>query len=633
MTVYNYTDRPMFAGVYYYDPKGVSTLKTAVVEIAPGTSQKLQEPSISIQYDRYLVFDDRREDLKPTLGFTEFTQHVGSVRARFPGDYFLALKDGRLKGYTWTEWNIKKEAVKLWEQATSGIDATVRNQIKKDQPAIQTNPYKETPVQVRVSTALNPDEIAYRNQRFPKVQKALEKLLDRSLAGKKIPEIAVVLSGGGYRSMLYCSGFLTAAEEEGLFDAFMYQVSLSGSTWGVAYLTQEFLKGKSVKTASDNLPDKITKHLADTTSQEMQDITNALLVKAAFQEPITTIDLFGLLLGNRLFNHYGQKRHQVYLSDQKDAIARGNWPFPIYTCVPAETTRLERLTYEFTPVEIWAPWGMSVPPYAFGNKFTNGVRQKDGSLFAPEQPMGILLGTFGSAYAFTLKRAYVDIEKKLGTILQPIVSQLPKEVGEARVASADFLNFTAGISGSPIKNNRIMKMADGGLGISNLPIQPVSGDYNRRKPDMYIFVDVSETTNDASEMRKVTDYMRAQGHKFPDITTFKGIDRKSINVFESNDPTVPTVIYMPRYKELTVWEEHKNKPTFRRYKSFLEDFDIDRCVKQEGCASFDLQYTRETALKVQKLGEFNVHASIDTIKQAINNKINRMSPDSVSVAP
>jgi predicted acylesterase/phospholipase RssA len=519
--------------------------------------------------------------------------------------------------------------MELYQQATSGIDAAIRNKIKKDQKSVQANPYKETPVTVRVAKTLNPDEIAYRRQRFPKVQKALEKLLDRPLAGKKIPEIAVVLSGGGYRSMLYCSGFLTAADEEGLFDTLMYQVSLSGSTWGVAYLTQEYLKGKSVKVASDNLPAKIEKHLADTTPQELQYITDALLVKAAFQQPITTVDLFGLLLGNRLFNHYGDKRHQVYLSDQKDAIARGSWPFPIYTCVPAETTRLEKIAYEFTPVEVWAPWGMSVPPYAFGNRFENGVRQKNGDLFAPEQPMGILLGTFGSAYAFTLKRAYVDIEKKLGSILQPIISQLPKSFGQKRVASSDYLNFTAGISGSPIKNNRMMTMADGGLGISNLPIQPVSGDDNRRKQDIYIFVDVSETTNDASEMKKVADYMQSKGHKFPQIDNFKGIDRTTINVFESDDPTVPTVIYMPRFKELTVWEENKTKLTFRRYIPFLENFDIDRCVAQEGCASFDLQYKKETALKVQKLGEFNVHASIEVIKQAINNKIDRMSPTPV----
>ena len=88
--------------------------------------------------------------------------------------------------------------------------------IKSQEKAIINNPYQNTVATVRIGNQLHPEELAYRAYREPKVKAALESLLGRSLDGKKIPVIAFIGSGGGYRAMLGSTGFMVGAEKIGL---------------------------------------------------------------------------------------------------------------------------------------------------------------------------------------------------------------------------------------------------------------------------------------------------------------------------------------------------------------------------------------------------------------------------------
>ena len=47
----------------------------------------------------------------------------------------------------------------------------------------------------------------------------------------KVPKIAVVGSGGGFRAMVSLSGVFCALKDMGLLDCVMYTAGLSGSTW------------------------------------------------------------------------------------------------------------------------------------------------------------------------------------------------------------------------------------------------------------------------------------------------------------------------------------------------------------------------------------------------------------------
>ncbi len=625
--IHNETDRTIYAGVYYYSPRGTAELKTPLVTIPASKEASVEEPVIQLSNDRYLIFDD--QVLPSALTYEQF-KTLGTVHVRLPGHYYIAIKDGRIKGYTLTEWHVVRPLVRARKEVTKLVTQPISLKIKQEQPAVQDNPYKTTPVIARTQTQLHPEEIAYRAKRQPIVRRGLEKLLGRSLEGKYIPEISVVTSGGGYRAMLYSAGSLAAAQNTGLLDTVMYIASLSGSTWSLAYIMHEYMRGKtSIEQMAHQLVQKSIKSLADLTAREVGLVSDVLLWKKAFAQPMSSVDLYGLLLGNILFSEYGDMRHRTFLSEQARVVANGSLPFPIYTAVPAETTELEKVMYEFTPFEVYAPWGISIPPYAFGNRFINGERTKSGALFAPEQPMSILLGVFGSAYAISLQRAYQEVEAKMVAEVRAIVDDVPKEVGQTRVASADFHNFTMGMNKSVLKNKKIMLMADAGLGVTGgLPFQPVSGKDGRRKADIYIIIDISEDITHAPDLKKIAHYMKTHNLKFPSIATYQGLDRTTVSVFsDPKNSSVPTVIYMPRNKEQLIWDKYKTNPAYAMYKE-LEQFSMDVCIKKQqakGCTSLNLQYELDLARGVSQLGAFNMQASMDVIKQAINECIDRKS--------
>src|SRR5229473_1244104 len=84
------------------------------------------------------------------------------------------------------------------------------------------------------NTGISEGEKKYLNNRLPIVKAALEKMLNRSLDNKKIPKIALIGSGGGYRAMFCTTGSLNGAQKIGLLDTITYITALSGSTWAVA---------------------------------------------------------------------------------------------------------------------------------------------------------------------------------------------------------------------------------------------------------------------------------------------------------------------------------------------------------------------------------------------------------------
>ena len=223
VTIHNETDRAIHTGVYYYLPDGTAELTTPLVAIESVALAELQEPVVSLLNNRFIMFDDKAFD--PLLSYEEF-KTLGSVRLRLPGHYYIAMKDGRIKGYTLTEWHVVRPFVRTRKEVTKVVTQPLSLKIKSEQIAVQDNPYKTNHVTVRTQTQLHPDELAYRAKRKPVVRRGLEKLLGRSLEGKYIPEIAVVTSGGGHRAMLYSAGSLAAAQNTGILDTVMYISSL-----------------------------------------------------------------------------------------------------------------------------------------------------------------------------------------------------------------------------------------------------------------------------------------------------------------------------------------------------------------------------------------------------------------------
>lgn len=95
------------------------------------------------------------------------------------------------------------------------------------------------------------------------------------------------------------------------------------------------------------------------TGSELDDIGDALLVKFAFNQSLTVVDMYGALLGNALLPMCENNRQRVYLStdicdnapSHAKNIAATDKPFPVYTAVLGDTG-FEQEWFEFTPYEV-----------------------------------------------------------------------------------------------------------------------------------------------------------------------------------------------------------------------------------------------------------------------------------------
>ncbi|TET06247.1 hypothetical protein E3J79_02765 [Candidatus Dependentiae bacterium] len=478
----------------------------------------------------------------------------------------------------------------------------------KEVPAIRDNPHKGEFVQVYVGNDLCVEENNYLKNRYPKVKKALESLLRRSLTGKVLT-IAVVCSGGGIRATLTTLGFLRGLKKIGLLDAVTYICTLSGSTWAVGPWMSSVQEIEDVQARLiERLPRGFVSAELNTTA-----MINALLVKWSFEQPITLVDWYGVFLANMLLPN-----QDVYLSKQHDRIKNGDLPFPIYTAVDTD----EKHWYEFTPYEVGGAWlGHYIKSWAFGRKFAYGFSQDQ----APEQSFGFFMGIFGSAFAATFGRIYnrmVNPKTWTGTILSPLLENSKK-----RPSQGEVFNFTYGMPESSIKNKPYMKMVDAGLDF-NLPYPPISGERPERKADIIIFVDASKTPR----LNTTEEYARMRKLPFPSRSIY--YDR-TISVYEDKD--CPTVIYMPLFQDKDLIENFKEGPEYKKLEREAEFIDLmddvmvfvlQKCMETPHpiptCSTFNFQYPAEDARRLSSLAEFNVRANRVSILDAINRFITKI---------
>ena len=664
-----------------------------IIKIPANSSKKIERPPrwryqilpVPRHYDRQLVISPDPRVLKETLNEYEYWTlpwvNIGTLHG---SSFYLAQKDEQLGGYNIVDWKVVKPAIELAEKVEKKM-RSMAEKLVKNYPAVQRNPYKNRVAAVvkrdlqlderiylethlpyliflskklegsiddldpddyaylsahfflvkrllkKLNQNLHPGERAYLDKRLTYVAISLEKLLGREIDHKQVPKIALVASGGGYRAMISTVGSLIAAQDTGLLDVTTWMVGLSGSTWALGGWT---VRGISPQKFKDLLFTKIEKKLQSITRHEIELLINALLVKVAFGQKVTVVDLYGGFLANRLLSDFGDARHRVYLSQQTEQIKNGNWVFPIYTAVRRGVGVLPTW-YEFTPYEIGSPsLNLYVPTWAYGRKFVAGESMD----FAPEQSLGYNFGTFGSAFAITFSRMYGELlagacglkKTILEFVFDKIVKQLTGEIrlaefGQKRVSLswAEVFNFTKGIPASPIKDKKIIKLVDAGIEF-NLPYPPISGERSaERKADVIIFLDYSGDIKSSSELKKCEDYARNKGLKFPPIN-YTGLAEKAVSIFkDENDPAVPVVIYLPLIKDRVLWQKYRDKLGFEQFQKYLDTFDPVQCEEKDFCSTFNFQYKPKQAERLSAQTEFNLKASMDKIIEILNWAVDR----------
>ncbi|MCX5922515.1 MAG: hypothetical protein NTX86_04265, partial [Candidatus Dependentiae bacterium] len=521
--------------------------------------------------------------------------------------------------------NVKNQIKQVVTSSIAEYMKPLSQYVKRTSKAVQENPYKDKIAHVRIGNELCTEEKAYLEKRMPKVKVTLEKLLGRSIDLKNVPKIALLGSGGGHRALVSFTGWAEGFTKIGLMDTVTYMAGVSGSTWFVALW---LLSGLPIDKFKEKLSMTVGEGLLNITPYEFILLANSFLVKAAFDQNVTLIDIWGGLIANTFLKDSGDKRYMQYLSQQVKTIADGDWPLSIYTAIRADENSKQDI-YEFTPYEIGATWlgpqGIYVPTWAYGRKFKNGVSVD----FAPQQNVGFMKGTFGAAIAARIDTslAFIFANKKILPPFDQIVDVVLSTIGNQRVTTASINNFAFGIEGSVVKDAEQINLSDTGNEI-NLPYAPLSGERPERLADIMIFLDVSLGL--PGDFRKVEKYARKKGLKYP-VINYANVENRTVSIFkDANDSTVPLVIYMPLVSDSSLIKKAKDAQLFTGLIAHIDGFDVQKCMHGGYCDTANNKYTKEQVEQLSALTEFNVLANKDTIIEAIAWKVDQLEKSHTS---
>lgn len=621
ITLHNKTDKDLFARVYYrkLGDQQVTSIdkqgqKMPILFIPAQQSITVERPKkwrYSLfpikHYDRELVFVFNQTDVQNTVLDMQVYKQLphSNIGWRHGSSYYLALKDGALKGYTKAGWNIIRPTI----GAVKTVAQKVRKSIMGKSAAIEDNPYKDTVATVRVGNELSPGERAFTAKRLTKVKQALEKLFDKKLTNIQVPKIAFVSSGGGYRAMVGLSGTMAAAEETGILDTVMWLLGLSGSAW---YVSNYAARPDSAKKFQTILQKNVSKKFLEMSKQQMNQLLDAIQVKFAFEQTITAVDGFGGFLIKNLLGDLPGDPNQIYLSEQTKYIDQGQKPYPICTAIESRSG-VKPVWYEFTPHEVGsAIHGLYVPIWALGRRFSDG----NSIDFAPEQSPGFYYGSYGSAFAATSGRMMEEVYKGLGdrsegmqlidTIFKKMgksktVIQIVGTLGQKRVVRSwgEVFNYTLGMPKSSIRYQKSLKFSDAGLD-SNFPYKPISGERPERKADIIFIFDHTGGIQRLGPMKATERFARNKGLKFPEVN-YDELLTRPVTVLENlADPEMPTVIYIPLYRTTQV-----------------APFDPVGCTVKSYCSSTNFKYTKEQFYELSNFTQNAFKSNIEEIKAAI----------------
>ena len=535
--------------------------------------------------------------------------------------------------------NISDYGSRLIEKAKDAIrkktfDITKRTVIRENASVLRGN-------------ALNPKEVVCIEKRAEYVRNHLASFLDITEQDVvRVPRIGMICSGGGMRAMISTYGWLEGAQNVGLLDIITYVAGLSGSTWAIGswltYKSDNTFKDKTLTEIKDRIFTNITEGFTKLSASQLKDIVDALLVRMAYQQPITIVDIFQYFLANKLFKDFTSDRYSLALSDQYSLVSSGIVPFPLYAAVlgDAQVTRFtneisafavkstNKPWVEFSPVEVGTAAfnGLYVPTWAFGRSFQAG----ESSAFTPGITVSKMMATCGSAYAASIEAVWAKAKK---TISNPLIKNYLEKIkekeegfldkhGERHIpyAMAEEYNFAYGLDlDNPIfAQKKVIKFKDAGLAF-NLPYPLLSGERcPERKMDILIICDASASlvTGKTSELQKVAEYAHAAGLPFPKIP-FEKQDQfynKSITVFQDQEnKEAPIVLYMPLCQEQTVMDAIKESDM--QY-GMLKYFDLSACLATT-CSTFNFKWPKKISESVSKLTEYAVVSHKELIKDVI----------------
>ncbi|KAL1273591.1 hypothetical protein QQF64_026405 [Cirrhinus molitorella] len=239
--------------------------------------------------------------------------------------------------------------------------------------------------EVRIKPLLNQSEQEFVTSRRNTVFQTLKKL-QIQCSQDKVPNIALLGSGGGQRAMVGLLGSLVELHKAGLLDCILYLSGVSGSTWCMASLYQE----PDWSTKLEAVKAKIVERLSGPGVSWTDKL--AKLKKYYMKDSFSLTDLWAVLF----VTSYVKEIDEQTLTDQWDQHSKD--PYPIYAVIDKQCKRREEGDpwLEISPHEAgYSLTGAFVETSSFGSQFDNGSKKKH----QPEMDMLYLQAMCSSALA------------------------------------------------------------------------------------------------------------------------------------------------------------------------------------------------------------------------------------------
>ncbi|KAL4908707.1 hypothetical protein BDW74DRAFT_187287 [Aspergillus multicolor] len=410
-----------------------------------------------------------------------------------------------------------------------------------------------------------------------------------------IPNIAVALSGGGYRAMTNGAGALKAFDARtenatatghlgGLLQSSTYVSGLSGGSWLVGSMFANNFTTISNLQASDRVWDLSKSMLEGPNNHHIQILSTydywKTIIKqvdaksdAGYKTSFT--DYWSRALSFQLLNSTtddgGASFTWSSIADMPD-FKTGQYPLPMVVMDgrnPGETIIETNATvYEVTPWEFgsWDPTVYAFAPLAYlGTNYTNGTVSGDTCMNGFDNA-GFIMGSSSTLFnEFLLQIDSKDIPKVLedviGTVLkglsvnhEDIAVYSPNPFHGYRESEADYAKTTA------------LSIVDGGEDNENIPLHPLIQP--PRAVDVIFAIDSSADTDSswpngtslvATYQRSLETSQMANGTSFPAVPdvntfvnlglnnrpTFFGCDPKNLTASGSNSTIPPLIVYLP----------------------------------------------------------------------------------------
>nr|XP_026692097.1 cytosolic phospholipase A2 isoform X1 [Ciona intestinalis] len=253
----------------------------------------------------------------------------------------------------------------------------------------------------RLGHELHNGERIFRKKRFPKVFKALNKILGED--GPKnlleTPVVALASSGGGYRAAVGLCGAMEAFKDIGVLDTFMYTAGVSGSAWYFTTAYQQHrMTPKEITQFVKSLKQNVIQKWVSVALQVVlrEGYFNFVEEKQQYGQPTSFVDFFGYLIGTSLL---GKEDRWKKLSTIQSYLTSADVPFPLIEMLHVKNRALASTFHvyiECSPYEYNLPvFGYGIPVDQFGSVFNGGFLARR----CPELPLHFLQGTVGSAFS------------------------------------------------------------------------------------------------------------------------------------------------------------------------------------------------------------------------------------------